>query len=86
MASNLDGVPPVLLHHLKHNQVLHQQVVLFSIVATDQPQVPPEERLDFEDLGNGFYRVRARYGFMQTPSVPEVLRSCWRREQTTSPT
>jgi KUP system potassium uptake protein len=78
MASNASGTPPVLLHHLKHNQVLHQQVVLLTIDAATQPAVPPEDRLLVDDLGIGFWRVTARYGFMQSPSVPEVMRACRR--------
>jgi KUP system potassium uptake protein len=76
MFSNPDGVPPVLLHHLKHNQVLHSQVVLLSVNSMDQPQVPEPERIKLEDMGHGFYRVRAFYGFMETPNVPDVLQKC----------
>jgi KUP system potassium uptake protein len=76
MASHPAGTPPVLLHHLKHNQVLHQQVVLLTIESANKPFVPPEERLVVSDLGQGFFRVVARYGFMQSPSVPEVMRGC----------
>jgi KUP system potassium uptake protein len=73
MSSNSDGTPPVLLHHLKHNQVLHRQVVLLSILASDVPTVPTKEQLEVEDLGQGFYRVVWRTGFMETPNVPQIL-------------
>ena len=73
MTSSADGVPVVLLHHLKHNKVLHEQVVLMSIRTEDFPEVLSEERLTLEKLSHGFYRVRARYGFMETPDVPEIL-------------
>ena len=76
MASNPHGTPPVLLHHFKHNQVLHEQVVLLSITSERVPEIPPEERISIIDKGNGFYRVRARYGFTQTPHVPTVLAAC----------
>ncbi|MRG90732.1 potassium transporter Kup [Polyangium spumosum] len=76
MASNPHGTPPVLLHHFKHNQVLHEQVVLLSITSERVPEIPPEERVSIIDKGNGFYRVRARYGFMQSPHVPSVLLAC----------
>ncbi|MBI3181654.1 MAG: potassium transporter Kup [Myxococcales bacterium] len=76
MSSSPQGTPPVLLHHLKHNQVLHQQVVLLSVMSADVPAVPRKEQLTVEPLGNGFFRVVARFGFMQTPNVPEILRSC----------
>jgi KUP system potassium uptake protein len=73
MTSSTDGVPVVLLHHLKHNKVLHEQVVLMSIKTEDFPEVLSEERLTLEKLSYGFYRVHARYGFMETPDVPEIL-------------
>ncbi|MEX2178982.1 MAG: potassium transporter Kup [Gemmatimonadaceae bacterium] len=73
MTSSSDGVPVVLLHHLKHNKVLHEQVVLMSIKTEEYPEVPAEERLTMEELELGFFRVNARYGFMETPDVPEIL-------------
>jgi KUP system potassium uptake protein len=73
MTSSGDGVPVVLLHHLKHNKVLHEQVVLMSIKTEEVPEILAVERLSFEKLSSGFVRVRARYGFMETPDVPEIL-------------
>jgi KUP system potassium uptake protein len=73
MTSNADGVPVVLLHHLKHNKVLHEQVVLMSIKTEEIPEILSEERLTLEKLDHGFFRVAARYGFMETPDVPEIL-------------
>ena len=68
------GIPPVLLHNYKHNRVFHEQVVLLSIVAVGVPTVPPEERLQLEPMGHGFYRLIAHYGFMETPNVPNIMR------------
>ncbi|UQA55584.1 potassium transporter Kup [Polyangium aurulentum] len=76
MASNPEGTPPVLLHHFKHNRVLHEQVVLLSVVSERVPEIPADQRLEVIDLSNGFYRVTARYGFMQTPHVPSALAAC----------
>lgn len=74
MASNPDGAPPVLLHHFRHNKVLHEQVLLLSIATSHQPEIPREERITrFRDLGRGFYQVTAAYGFMQIPNVQEIL-------------
>jgi KUP system potassium uptake protein len=73
MTSDPAGVPVVLLHHLKHNKVLHQTVVIMSIEGDEVPQVPPDERLSVEVLGDGFYKVIGRYGFMETPKVPALL-------------
>jgi len=73
MSGNPDGTPPVLLHHLKHNQVLHRQVVLLSILPMEIPYVPREDQVEVKDLGNGFFRVLWRTGFMETPNVPAIL-------------
>jgi KUP system potassium uptake protein len=73
MTSSNDAVPVVLLHHLKHNKVLHEQVILMSVVTQDIPEVKSADRVTTEALEHGFYRVTARYGFMETPNVPEIL-------------
>jgi KUP system potassium uptake protein len=73
MTSTPGGVPVVLLHHLKHNKVLHESVVLLSVQTRGIPEVPSEHVLSFETLGQGFHRVIANYGFMQSPNIPEVL-------------
>jgi KUP system potassium uptake protein len=78
MTSSNDGVPVVLLHHLKHNKVLHEQVILMSVVTQEVPEIKAEERVTVEKLEHGFCRVTARYGFMESPNVPEVLQ--WARE------
>jgi KUP system potassium uptake protein len=69
------GAPPVLLHHLKHNKVLHEKVLLLSVMGHEVPQVPEGDRVRCRDLGEGFYEVMAHYGFMETPDVPSVLQS-----------
>jgi KUP system potassium uptake protein len=74
MTSGSDGAPVVLLHHLKHNKVLHEQVVLLSVRTADVPDVDEEETLEVTALGQGFFRVVATYGFMETPNVPEIMR------------
>lgn len=76
MTSDESGAPVVLLHHLKHNKVLHDQVVLLSVLTADVPEVPVQERVNVEPLGEGFYRVIARYGFMQQPNVPSIFPQC----------
>ncbi len=68
----------MLLHHLAHNQVLHDQVVILTVVTQDAPRVPAAERLEISCYGSGFYRVFAHYGFMQSPNLPVVLRECER--------
>ena len=76
MTSESAGVPVVLLHHLKHNKVLHETVILLSIVTDDVPEVPRTERARIEALGQGFFRVVAHYGFMESADVKEVLQRC----------
>jgi KUP system potassium uptake protein len=76
MASSSAGTPPVLLHHFKHNQSLHEQVVLLTVETARVPEVPPEERLVVTPKGSGFYQVTARYGFMQHPDIPRALLLC----------
>ena len=73
MTGSHDGVPPVLLHHLKHNKVLHERVLLVSVITADVPETSAAERVRVMPLGRGFWRVVASYGFMQTPNVPNVL-------------
>ena len=73
MTLSSEGTPKTLLHHMKHNHMLHEQVVLLSIHSIDSPVVPQEERVKLDDLGQGFYRVIATYGYMQTPNVPEIM-------------
>ena len=55
MTSSNDGVPVVLLHHLKHNKVLHEQVILMSVVTHEVPEVKASERVTVEKLEHGFY-------------------------------
>ncbi len=74
MTSASGGAPVVLLHHLKHNKVLHERVILLSIRSAEVPDVDEEETLEVEDLGHGFHRVVATYGFMETPDVPAVMK------------
>jgi len=64
------------MHHVKHNQVLHQQVVLLSIHTENMPWVGGATSLQVRDLGQGFFRVLARVGFMQTPNVPKIIERC----------
>lgn len=76
MTSESAGVPVVLLHHLKHNKVLHETVILLSIKTDDVPEVPRAERVHIEAIGQGFFRVVAHYGFMESADVKEVLQRC----------
>jgi KUP system potassium uptake protein len=69
----LDEVPGALLHNLKHNQVLHERVVLLQVVVDDTPFASPERRIDVQKLGKGFYTMVVHFGFYEEPDVPRVL-------------
>jgi KUP system potassium uptake protein len=73
MASRPDGIPNVLLHHLKHNQALHARVVLLSVDVANAPVVDDATRLEVSVLGHGIHRMRVRVGFMESPDVPAML-------------
>lgn len=68
-------VPTALLHNLKHNQVLHERVILLHVMTLDQPRASEEEILDHEELGDGLHRVTLRFGFAETPDVPAALKA-----------
>jgi KUP system potassium uptake protein len=73
MAGSAAGVPPALTHNLKHNQVLHERVILLTARTQQQPRVDPCDRVQVEPLGNGFWRATIDFGFMEEPNVPEAL-------------
>lgn len=68
------GTPPTLLHNVKHNHILHEKVVLLSIITKDTSKVLAGERIKLTDMGQGFYRVEAFFGFMQKPNVPQIMK------------
>ena len=75
MDRTVDGIPLPLLHNLKHNKVLHEKVVLLTLVTEEVPYVSDEEQTEVRVLGAGLYRIVARYGFMEIPEVPVLLAS-----------
>ncbi len=75
MTSARDGVPPALLHNLKHNMVLHERNILLTVKIEPVPHVDPAKRSTTEDLGEGFHRVTLHYGFMEEVDVPAALAS-----------
>ena len=76
MTGNSNGVPSALLHNLKHNQVLHQRVFLLTVETAERPYVEADKRLEYAELGSGFYRLVVRFGFMEHPDIPEALAGC----------
>ncbi len=70
-------VPHALLHNLKHNKVLHERNVFLTVETLNTPYAPKEKRLKIDSIGDDFYRVLVRFGFMETPDVPlALMRSC----------
>lgn len=76
MTGGHTGTPPMLPHHLTHNQMLHEQVVLLTVATEEVPRVPAAERIEVVLLPEGFARVILHYGYMQSPNVPVALREC----------
>ncbi|AXQ47144.1 potassium transporter Kup [Pseudomonas vlassakiae] len=85
LTARADAVPHALLHNMLHNQVLHSQVVLLTVVSEDRPRVPEHERFEVEAYGDGFFRVLLHFGFMDEPDVPAALRLCHLDELDFSP-
>ncbi len=74
------AAPTALMHNLKHNRVLHERNIILSIRTEDTPRVPRYERVTVERVSDTFIRVVARYGFMETPSVPKIFEQCRRKD------
>ena len=75
LSSSSDGVPPSLLHNVKHNKILHQRVIILTVVTESVPQLPPDGRVEARDCGEGFYRLRLRHGFMEDVDIPAAMKA-----------
>ena len=73
LTGHSEGTPPLLSYHLEHNQALHKQVLIVTVIIQDVPKVPPSQRLDIQEMELGFYRIKIAYGFMENPDVPKAL-------------
>jgi KUP system potassium uptake protein len=76
MTGSKEGVPAALLHNLKHNQVLHERVILVTVQTSDTPTVNELDRMYLHQMGKGFIRLIIRYGFMEDPDIPRALEHC----------
>ena len=74
MTGSAEAVPHALLHNLKHNKVLHERNVLLTVMTTETPTWPPDQRLEVTELGVDFWRVIVRFGFMEVADVPQALK------------
>ncbi|HYE52692.1 MAG TPA: potassium transporter Kup [Azospirillaceae bacterium] len=68
-----EEVPMSLLHNLKHNHVLHERVVILTVVVEETPRVQPSCRVKSQKLRDDFFRVTVHYGFMEDPDIPKAL-------------
>ena len=73
LSTSADTVPSALLHNLKHNQVLHERVLILNVKVEDVPHVPASKRLEVQEAGKGFYKVILHYGFMDEVDIPADL-------------
>jgi KUP system potassium uptake protein len=75
MARSPELVPPALLQNVRHHHVLHEVTILLAVFTEEVPYVPQDARIEIDPLGKGVYGVIVRYGFMDTPNIPEALTS-----------
>ena len=73
LSASPDSIPSALLHNLKHNQVLHQRVVIVTVQVAEVPYVADEARAEVTTLTDGFHRAVLHYGFMEDPDLPREL-------------
>jgi KUP system potassium uptake protein len=73
MTSTLETTPPALIQNLRHNHIVHERVVLLSIATIERPHVAQSKRLEIKQLDGGFLHMIGRYGFSESPSVPELF-------------
>lgn len=76
MTSNISIVPAVMLHHIKHNKVLHEKIILLSVIIKKVPEVPASEKIEIKLMEQGFYGITVYYGYMEKPNIPAILREC----------
>ena len=80
LTGNPYSAPTSMMHNLKHNRVMHERNILLTIRTEETPRVARHERLTIEKVSDHFLRIIARYGFMETPSVPKILEHARRKD------
>ena len=73
MSGAASRTPPALMHNVEHNKVLHEQIIFVTVKTEQIPHVEESERLQVEQFGDGMYRAKVHYGFMEEPNIPQVL-------------
>ena len=75
LAGSAQSTPRALLHNYKHNQALHERIIVLTVLNEEIPFIAEENRIQLKDLGSGIYRLYCTFGFMETPDLPSVLRT-----------
>jgi KUP system potassium uptake protein len=74
MTRTTSDVPPVMVWHVRHNRALHERVFILTVTTQMVPHVPAAQRLSVQQIAPGIWRGHARFGFMQRPDIPLLLR------------
>lgn len=78
MSTSRQGIPVPLLNNLRHNHVMHDNVIILSVITEPTPRVAPEKRRTVHKLADSLFRINLHYGFAESPNIPKTLRSCSR--------
>jgi KUP system potassium uptake protein len=81
ISPSADHVPPILVHHVERSRSLHETVVLLTVREVPIPEVPPEDRYSLLAMDDGFYKLIARFGYMEEPLLLPVLRAVAEKER-----
>lgn len=73
MVGDPETTPPAMVHNVKHNKVLHEKVIILTILTEEVPTVAQKHRLKIDKVGTCFYKVESHFGFMETPDVVEIM-------------
>jgi len=78
LARSLHGLPQVFLHNFEHNHVLHENIIVLTIVTKEEPYVDEAHRVKIRSYGinHNFYRVKFYFGFQQLQDVRRALELC----------
>ena len=87
LSSTQEGVPPALLHNVKHNKVLHERVIVATVKIAKVPHVPADQRAEITHPGDGLFRVTLHHGFTDEIDIPAALSAIgWDKPLTTADT
>jgi KUP system potassium uptake protein len=75
LVAHKTGVPSALLHNIKHNKIIHERVVILTVLTEEVPHVAPDERFAVVEVGQGFWRLVIRFGFLDNSDVPAALKT-----------